>query len=101
MEDIGNNVLLDFKDMNFGDEGTDAITICGSSSLEKSPIQIRFTCEDEMNVQMAEFTGCEEYIEQLILLEKVTGKCKVTFIFLPGSNFNLSSFQFRKAGIKK
>lgn len=97
IENIGNNVLLEFEDMDFGDEGTDAITICGSSPLEKSIIQIRFTCEGETSVQMVEFVGCQEYTEQRFSLEKVTGKCKVAFIFLPGSNFNFSSFQFHKA----
>jgi len=101
IEKIGNNVLLEFDDMDFGDEGTDAMTICGSSPLEKSHIQIRFTHDGETNVQMVEFAGCKEYTEQTVPLDKVTGRCKVEFIFLPGSNFNLSWFRFYKRESKR
>ncbi|WP_242881597.1 hypothetical protein [Robinsoniella peoriensis] len=94
IEKIGNNVLLEYAEMDFGEPGAECVTICGSSPLEKSSIQLRFIHEDKTDVQMIEFAGSEVYCEQTCPLEKVYGKCKVAVVFLPGSNFNLASICF-------
>ena len=44
---------------------------------------------------MVEFHKSDGYEEQAFDLEKVTGVQKVTFVFLPGSNFDFGWFQFK------
>ncbi len=41
-----------------------------------------------------EFGYCEGYEEQSFLFERVNGLQEVTFIFLPGSEFNFRDFIF-------
>ncbi len=94
IEKIGNNVLIEYDNMDFGEVGAEKLIICGSSPLEKSSIQIRFVSENGTDLQMIEFKGSETYSEQVFNLEKVFGKNKVVFVFLPGSNFNLKSIRF-------
>ena len=92
---IGNNVTLEFSDMDFGEEGADAIRICGRSSLPVNTIHIRFAFEDgsESN-QIVEFPGTADYAEQTFSLQRVKGRCRVSFIFLPGSSFDFAHFCF-------
>ena len=95
IEHIGNNVSLEFTDMNFGTEGTDNIVICGRTPLPKNTIQVRFS---DGATQVLPFPHSEEYTELRFPLEKVTGDQKVTFVFLPGCNFDFKWFRFEKSG---
>lgn len=95
IEQIGNNVSLEFSDMNFGEAGTDSIVICGRTPLQQNTIQLRFT---DGATQVLPFPHSEEYIEICFPLEKVTGEQKVTFVFLPGCNFDFKWFRFEKSG---
>lgn len=92
---IGNNVSLEFHDMNFGETGTDSIVICGRTPLPQNTIQLRFT---DGATQVLPFPHSEEYTELRFPLEKVTGEQKVTFVFLPGCNFDFKWFRFEKNG---
>ena len=93
IEQIGNNVSLEFADMYFGTEGTDSIVICGRTPLQRNTIQLRFT---DGTTQVLPFPRSEEYVELRFPLEKVTGDQKVTFVFLPGCNFDFKWFRFEK-----
>lgn len=95
IEQIGNNVSLEFTDMNFGETGTDSIVICGRTPLPQNTIQLRFT---DGATQVIPFPHSEEYTELRFPLEKVTGEQKVTFVFLPGCNFDFKWFRFEKSG---
>ena len=95
VEQIGNNVSLEFTDMNFGEAGTDNIVICGRTPLQQNTIQLRFT---DGATQVLPFPHSEEYTELRFPLEKVTGDQKVTFVFLPGCNFDFKWFRFEKSG---
>ncbi len=95
IEQIGNNVSLEFNDMDFGTEGTDSIVICGRTPLQQNTIQLRFT---DGATQVLPFPYSEEYVEKRFPLEKVTGEQKVTFVFLPGCNFDFKWFRFEKSG---
>ena len=94
IEQIGNNVSLEFSDMNFGEMGTDSIVICGRTPLQQNTIQLRFT---DGATQVLPFPHSEEYLELRFPLEKVTGDQKVTFVFLPGCNFDFKWFRFEKS----
>ena len=91
---IGNNVTLEYENMDFGEEGLHSITICGHSPIEMNTIHVRFYGEDGDLNQIVEFPYSDDYEERTYPLENVKGKCKVNFIFLPGSKFDLKWFKF-------
>ncbi|MDK2823698.1 MAG: beta-galactosidase [Clostridia bacterium] len=96
VEGIGNNVSLVFEDMDFTNEGATKIVVYGRSPIEKNTILIRFTSPNSESEQIIEFTKSDKYEERIFELEKITGKQKVTFIFLPGSNFDFGWFRFER-----
>lgn len=95
VEGIGNNVFLEYEDMDFGEQGFSQITICGRTKLQKNDIRIRFTGEDgESTNQVVEFPHSEEYREVTFPLKTVNGTAKVGFLFLPGCDFDFKWFIF-------
>jgi beta-galactosidase len=96
IEQIGNNVTIEFEDMDFAKEGFRKLIICGRSHIEKNTIHIRFQGEEGQINQIAEFPYSQEYCEREFELTSVTGKQRVSFIFLPGSSFDFKWFQFVK-----
>jgi len=93
--DIGNNVSLVFRELDFGAEGCHQITIRGRTKLENNSIHICFKGKDGETRRIAEFHRQEAWGEQSFQLEPVYGMQDVTFLFLPGSQFDFSEFQFR------
>jgi beta-galactosidase len=61
---------------------------------DKNTIHLRFEEGEESSNQLIEFTQSDGYVERVFDLEKVVGKRKVTFIFLPGSQFDFGWFRF-------
>lgn len=96
IEGIGNNVSLTFEDMDFGTEGFRRLTICGRSPIEKNTIHVRFASADGEVKQIAEFLYSDSYVERTFDLESVCGKQTVTFVFMPGCNFDFKWFRFEK-----
>ncbi len=91
---IGNNVTVVFEDMDFGENGTTKLTICGKSRLSVNSIHVRFNTEDGDVNEVAEFAGSAEYTERTFNFGKVTGKATVNFVFLPGCDFDFKYFRF-------
>ena len=100
MEGIGNNVTLEFENMDFGETGSSQVEICGWTPLPVNTIHIRFNPENggEMQARMAEFRGRDtnEYNRQTFSFEKICGRGRLDLVFLPGCQFNLESIRFRK-----
>nr|WP_090888396.1 glycoside hydrolase family 2 TIM barrel-domain containing protein [Evansella caseinilytica] len=94
VEGIGNNVSLEFNDLDFTSDGTSSIVISGRAPLERNTLQIKFTSEEGETSQIVEFTQSYDYVEKEFPLEKMTGMQKVTFLFLPGSHFDFGWFRF-------
>lgn len=105
IEHIGNNVSIEFKNMDFGEEGINRITICGRTPNPSNPVHVRFFRGQEQIKEVCEFKGdstaddsCSDasdgYSKQTFELPRVTGEWDVSFIFLPGSNFDFESFRF-------
>lgn len=94
--EIGNNVTLEYTDMDMGEQGASGIVICGCTPMEKNMIQIRFTSAEEEITQIVEFSHSEQETEQEFSLQPVSGTCNVSFVFLPGSNFDFHWFRFVK-----
>nr|WP_154960241.1 glycoside hydrolase family 2 TIM barrel-domain containing protein [Paenibacillus xylanexedens] len=93
---IGNNVSLEFEQMDFTSEGTSKLVIYGASAIDKNTIHIRFSGADGQSNQLVEFIQSVGYEERTFELEPVYGEQKVTFIFLPGSQFDFGWFRFEK-----
>ena len=96
VEGIGNNVSLEFEQIDFTSDGASKIVIYGKSPIDKNTIHIRFTNAEGQSNQLIEFTYTDEYVERVFELEKVTGSQKVTFIFLPGCRFDFGWFRFEQ-----
>lgn len=94
IEQIGNNVSLVFEDMDFGEEGTRKLVIEGHSPIDHNTIHVLFNGEQGDSKQLVEFSFSEGYCEREYMIEQVKGLQTVTFVFLPGSQFDFRSFQF-------
>lgn len=91
---IGNNVSLVFERMDFGDCHEAILEITGATPLQSNPITVRIQRTDGKEItQIAEFSGSDERTQRFPLLTP-GGMCSVTFIFLPGSQFDFDGFRF-------
>ena len=96
VEQIGNNVNLDFANMDFGDKPAKSITICGKSNTENNTINIKyFGADGSSSIQVIEFAHTNDYEEKTFEIAPVTGSQKISFVFLPGSNFDFKWFRFK------
>ena len=95
IEKIGNNVVIGFSELDFGD-GVTKITVCGRTPNEENPIQIRYTPEGgEQMTQLVKFARSGEYCEQRFELDRIAGRVSsLSFVFMPGSNFDFDWFKF-------
>ncbi|MDE7326508.1 MAG: DUF4982 domain-containing protein [Lachnospiraceae bacterium] len=92
---IGNNVSLEYDHMDFGETGFLKLLICGRTLLKKNTIHVRFLDKDGTQInQIAEFSRSEDYTVQEFALDSVKGCNKVTFVFLPGCDFDFKWFRF-------
>jgi len=89
IEGIGNNVSLKFENLNFS-AGASKLQICGRTPLPKNSIRIQI---GESN-QLVEFEQSDAYDVQEFELEPISGQQDVTFIFLPGCQFDFKWFKF-------
>ena len=97
VEEIGNNVSLEFRNMNFGNRGAGKLTICGRAAKGKHTIHVRFFDGKEESKQIVEFAESREYEEHSFVIETMRGEGTVTFVFMPGSCFDFDFFQFVEA----
>lgn len=95
---IGNNVSFDFYDMDFGENGTKHLKINGRSPTGANTIQLRIVPNDSTRSETVCVMEIPENklfnLFEFDLPETVKNSNKVTFIFLPGSNFDFKDFQF-------
>ncbi|MCM1568469.1 MAG: DUF4982 domain-containing protein [Roseburia sp.] len=95
IEKIGNNVTLEYENMDFGEAGAAGLIICGRTPLERNAIHLHFTEEGGETVnRMVEFGASSEYVEQSFAIERLRGRGRLDIIFLPGSQFDLEYVQF-------
>ncbi len=100
VEGIGNNVNIDFEDMDFGkDQIKDhtGLTICGRSNSENNTINLKFfTPDGSSKTYVIDFAHTDVYEEKSFQLPVISGLQKVSFVFLPGCNFDFKWFRFEK-----
>lgn len=92
--DIGNNVSLVFRELDFGEKGCRRVGILGRTALENNSIHICFQGEGGEERRIVEFRRQEDWGRQVFDIEPVCGLRDVTFLFLPGSRFDFSDFRF-------
>jgi beta-galactosidase len=80
--------------MDFGEKGFTKLTICGHCPIDQNTIHIRFHGDSGDYNELAEFSHTSDFEEQTFDLQSETGMQTVTFIFLPGSNFDFKWFHF-------
>lgn len=94
VENIGNNVTLHYRDMNFGNTLVTKLIICGRSELENNSIHVKFEQEEKSHTELIEFAGSSEFVIREYQIEAIDANAAVRFVFLPGSQFDFSWFQF-------
>lgn len=92
---IGNNVSLEFGDMDFT-EGFTSLTICGKTANKLDSLHVFFIDDTGRERRLIEFEKSDELTEKTFLLDGLTGKYKVTIMFLPGSDFDFAWLRFNK-----
>lgn len=91
---IGNNVVINFAEMDF-DKGVSGITVCGKTPNDMNTIQLRYNDDDGVQqTQLLEFSNASEYTEKHFELSNISGVRDISFVFLPGSNFDFKWFRF-------
>ncbi len=93
---IGNNVSLVYENMDFGDAAHAVLEIDGCTPLDENPITIRYqNAEGETLTALAQFKGCGRGKQQFEA-EVLPGLCTVSFVFLPGCQFDFYGLQYRQ-----
>ncbi len=92
---IGNNVILNYDALDFGEDGTSALTIRGCTANPSDQVQLRYTPEGgEQTSVLLQFMHSDSISEQRFEIPKLTGKNEVSFVFLPGTKFDFEWFRF-------
>jgi len=95
IEGIGNNVVIEFREMDFGPEGTEKVSLCWRSKLQKNAVQIVFAGDEEEQRVLIEADAAPSYREREFALgRRITGRKTVSFIFLPGCSLDLKQLRF-------
>ncbi|WP_029233043.1 glycoside hydrolase family 2 TIM barrel-domain containing protein [Butyrivibrio sp. VCB2006] len=114
VEGIGNNVTLEFDRIDFGEKGAGSVSICGRTRNAANTVHLRMVKVSEnengqesdtgeiQNLdavgteikEILEFPQSSEYKEVTFEIERRKGKWDITFVFLPGSDFDFKYFRF-------
>ena len=92
VREIGNNVSLLFRDMDFAAHPLHGIRICGSTPLPGNTIHVRFYDGTTEEKEIIEFSRNGGAVQEFPLKERI-GKWDLTFVFLPGSHFDFEWFE--------
>lgn len=92
--DIGNNVVIEFNALDFG-EGATTLTVTGHTPLDQNTIQLRTTDQSgAQTTRILEFPHTDGFEPVKFEIEKLSGLNDVSFVFLPGTKFDMESFVF-------
>ncbi len=93
IEGIGNNVTVEFKDMDFGEKAATSLTVTGHTDIPVNTIHVVFDNGAEEIRDILEFTK-DGGTEQTFSVSGYKGSGTVRFVFLPGSSFDFGKLKF-------
>jgi len=98
VENIGNNVTITFNGLDF-ERPTEEIQLRWRSAQDKNTVRIAFTdSNDNETINTLTVPASENYTTATFTLSStLQGKGSISFIFLPGTDVDLESFQFQRA----
>lgn len=92
--DIGNNVIINYERLDFGEGGSEALIISGETGNPMNQIQLRYTpaggAQKTVLLEFQQDGGREQRFD----IPKLSGVNDVSFVFMPGSRFNFDWFRF-------
>lgn len=92
---IGNNVIISYDNMDFGEKGAHYLTIKGATPNPMNAVQLRYTPKgSEQKSLFLDFINSDSPEEQRFDIPALTGVNDISFVFLPGSKFDFISFRF-------
>lgn len=92
--DIGNNVIINYEGLDFGEGGSEALIISGETGNPMNQIQLRYTpAGSAQKTVLLEFQQ-DGGREQRFDIPKLSGLNDVSFVFMPGSRFDFDWFRF-------
>lgn len=95
VEKIGNNVSLVFERMDFENAQQATLVVDGRTPLSENPITVRI--QNEAGEEITELAAFQQGDgEQRFPLHVLGGMCTVTFVFLPGCQFDFRTLQFER-----
>ena len=80
--------------MDFTDKGATKLTIRGKSYIDKNSIIILLENDEGESRSLISFEKSDDFSVQTFSIDEIKGKHKVSFIFMPGSNFDFDWFYF-------
>ena len=90
---IGNNVTVEFTDMDFDDKPATKLEITGATDIPCNTIHVIFDNGKEEVRDILEFTK-EGGDTQSFTVSNYQGKGTIRFVFLPGSSFDMKNVRF-------
>ncbi|MCL2108047.1 MAG: DUF4982 domain-containing protein [Oscillospiraceae bacterium] len=93
IENIGNNVIFKFTGLDFGEKSTRKLAIRGFAP-DGNSVRLIFAQDNIENVRQIEFGKSADYEVQEFDVGELQGRQDLSFVFLPGSNFNIEWFRF-------
>lgn len=92
--DIGNNVIINYEGLDFGEGGSEALIISGETGNPMNQIQLRYTpaggAQETVLLEFQQDGGREQRFD----IPKLSGVNDVSFVFMPGSRFDFDWFRF-------
>lgn len=92
--DIGNNVIINYERLDFGEGGSEALIISGETGNPMNQIQLRYTpaggAQKTVLLEFQQDGGREQRFD----IPKLSGLNDVSFVFMPGSRFDFDWFRF-------
>ena len=86
--DIGNNVIINYEGLDFGEDGSEALIISGETGNPMNQIQLRYTpaggAQKTVLLEFQQDGGREQRFD----IPKLSGVNDVSFVFMPGSRFD-------------
>ena len=92
--DIGNNVIINYEGLDFGEGSSEALIISGETGNPMNQIQLRYTpaggAQKTVLLEFQQDSGREQRFD----IPKLSGVNDVSFVFMPGSRFDFDWFRF-------